>query len=139
MYQQQRNLEAHTSTPKAITRFTSFSGIPKSTTKVKAASNFQRYNPVPLVLSVNSYRLIFIGNTPNVHLVPSRNSNDKKIYLPQPSLLCYIVPREIQAPPLVQSLTFQVPEHPLSHAIHPLTRFHHIVRYKNQGISFPQN
>ena len=45
------------------------------------ASNVQRYNPVPLVLWVNSYQLIVWGCTPNVCLIPSRNSNGQNQYI----------------------------------------------------------
>jgi len=46
--------------------------------KVKSASNVQCYNIVPLVLSMNSYRLIVPGCAPNVHLIPYWNVNDRK-------------------------------------------------------------
>ena len=50
--------------------------------KVESASNVHRYNPVPLVLSVNSYRLIALGRTPNGHLIPFINSNDQNKSIP---------------------------------------------------------
>jgi len=45
--------------------------------KFKYASIVQCYNPTPLVLLVNSYPCIVPGHTPNVHLIPSGNSNDQ--------------------------------------------------------------
>lgn len=42
----------------------------------QTASNFQHYNPVPLVLSMNNYQLIILGCNPNVDLIPYGNSHD---------------------------------------------------------------
>jgi len=78
LHLQHENPKAHTSTLKVIPGFTSFLGSPESTVKVNSASNVQPYNPTPLVLLVNSYWLIVPGRTPNVHLIPSSNANDKK-------------------------------------------------------------
>jgi len=61
--------------------FTSFPGGPESTITFKVASNVQRYNPAPLVLSINNYWIILPGHTPNVHLIPSSNSNDQSKYI----------------------------------------------------------
>ena len=49
--------------------------------KVKFSFNVHRYNLAPLVLSVNNYRLIVLGHTPNVHFIPSRNANDQNKYI----------------------------------------------------------
>ena len=48
--------------------------------KVKFASNVQCYNPMPLVLSANSYRIIVLGHTLNVNLIPYGNANDQKFF-----------------------------------------------------------
>lgn len=74
---QQGDPETHTFTLKVVPGFTYFQGSPKSIATVKVASNAQHYNPAPLVLSVNSYRIIVQGCTPNVHLIPSGNANDQ--------------------------------------------------------------
>lgn len=56
--------------------------------KVKSPSNVQLDNHVPLVLSMNSYRLIVLRCTPKVHMIPSQNANDQKNPSPVfPSLL----------------------------------------------------
>ena len=47
---------------------------------IQATYNVQHYNPMLLVLSVNSYQLIVLGCTPNLHLIQSRNSNDSMTF-----------------------------------------------------------
>ena len=133
---QQGNPQAHTSTPKVIPRFTSFPGISKSTIKVKSASNVQHYNPTPLFLSVNSYRLIVLGHAPNVHMIPSSNANDHHQYilgLPFSSIQSL---RQSGHPPSMQSLAFQFPQHPLSQAIHPLARLPCVKRLTTKAYTY---
>ena len=139
MYQQQGSPEDHTLTLKVIPGFTPFPISTESTAKVKLPSNVQRCDIAPLFLLVNSDRLIVPGHTPNVHLIPYSNSIDKKKSIPQTCLLCYTVPWTIQPPPFVQSLTFQVPQCPLSRVTHPLARFPRIRRSNIQSIYLPQN
>ena len=105
--------------------------------KAKFPSNFQCYNIVTHILSVNNYNLNVPGNTPNVYLTPPGNANDKKNY-PHPFLLFYTFPQEIHSPLSVHSHTFQVLVEPSSWAVHALGRIHHIRRYKNQSIYLPQ-
>lgn len=79
---QQRNIEAHTSTLKAIGGFTSFPRSLESTIIVKVASNVQQYNHAPLVLPVNNYWLIVLVCTPKIHMIPSHNPNDPNESIP---------------------------------------------------------
>jgi len=138
LHPKEENLESHTSTFKVIPGFTSFPRSPQPTVKVKSASNVQHYNLATLVLSMNSYRLIVPGHTPNVHLIPSSNANDQNKSIPTfPSLLHS--PSGNPVIPSVQSLTFHVLLAPPSWEIHPLERLSHIGRYKNWGISRPRN
>jgi len=92
-----------------------------------------------LVLSVNNYRLIVPGYTPNVLLIPYDIANDQNKSIPCPSLLFYIVPQEIHSPPSCNHSPSNFPDIPLSRAIHPLARFLGIGRSKNKGTSLPQN
>lgn len=67
---------------KVVQGFTPFLGSQESIAKVKVASNVQCQNPVLLVLSENSYRLIVLGHIPSVLLIPFGNVNDKKNTFP---------------------------------------------------------
>lgn len=49
---------------------------------IQTASNVQCYNPTPLFLSANNYRIIILWCTPNVHLIPFGNANDQRKYIP---------------------------------------------------------
>lgn len=104
--------------------------------KVKSASNVQDYNPAPIVLSANSYRLIVLGHTSNVHLIPYGNANDQtKSIHDLPFSATQSLGNLVTSS--MQSLTFQVPLAPPSYVDHPLERLPRIGRYNNQGISLP--
>lgn len=83
--------------PKSNTKIHLFARKSKIHCKVKSTSNVQHYNPLPLVLLVNSYQLIFPRCTPNVHLIPSGNANDQNKYIRDLLSLLHS-PSRIQSP-----------------------------------------
>ena len=135
---QQGNLEAHTSTLKVIPGFTSFPGSPESTATVKVASNVQRCNPMPLVLSENNCQLIFLGHNPNVHLIPSGNAHNQNKSICD---LPFFATQSLRNPVTL----FRVDTHLVSYLESPVLRDSSLgkasqnQKINNRGIYLPQN